>query len=220
MSIIRVKSIKGLKDFANQSNQLVILERTAPLESSVFFKKLMGITFVVIGEVFKKTALSDIRGILDDVISRKIQNDKFYEIWLKDMAHACKTFCDIENSTYISIWIGTKRGCDRYHIDNVPQRMLVTYAGQGTEWLPNEFADRTAFKNGEPNKNIIKDNLAKKYISDWDMALFKGGEKGLLHRTPDTALNNPSILMRLDHANFWINVHKQLAVNRVERVKN
>ena len=65
-------------------------------------------------------------------------------------------FCDLQKRDTINIWIGTNRGCRRYHIDNVPQRLLVTYAGKGTEWLPEEAADRNAYEKGEPNEKIIK----------------------------------------------------------------
>ena len=39
------------------------------------------------------------------------------------------------------------------------------------------------------------------------LAIFKGkkyggGERGILHRTPDAALEKPSLLMRLDHDTF------------------
>ena len=69
------------------------------------------------------------------------------------MALISSVFCDLQKRKTINIWIGTKSGCRRYHIDNVPQRLLVTYAGQGTEWLPNEAAYIIAYQNGEPNKN-------------------------------------------------------------------
>ena len=125
----------------------------------------------------------------------------------------CKLYCDIENSTHVSIWSGSKRGCRRYHVDDVPQRLLVTYSGQGTEWISDEFADRDAYKRGEKNDRILKNKSKKKYIDRWDVALFKGGPNGLLHRTPDSALNNPSILMRLDHPGYWERVNKQIYKN-------
>ena len=38
--------------------------------------------------------------------------------------------------------------------------------------------------------------------------LFRGGSDGLLHRSPDAALNGTSIMMRLDHEYFWNEVMK------------
>ena len=64
-------------------------------------------------------------------------------------------------------------------------------------------ADRTAFANGKSNEPVIKDPSAICFMKAWDVAVFRGGTKGLLHRTPDDALNGPSIMMRLDHPSFW-----------------
>ena len=52
-------------------------------------------------------------------------------------------------------------------------------------------------------KILLKMILEKKFIREWNVAIFKGGPNGLLHRTPDVALNGPSILMRLDYAKYW-----------------
>ena len=73
------------------------------------------------------------------------------------------------------------------------------------------------FFEGEPNNKIIKDKLAIKFINKWDIAIFKGGKNGILHRTPDSALKYySSILMRLDDPSFLDEVKK---VNKVaERI--
>ena len=65
----------------------------------------------------------------------------------------------------------------------------------------------TAIKN-----KIIKDESARKFINKWDIAIFRGGKNGILHRTPDSALKYySSILMRLDDPSFLDEIKK---VNR------
>jgi hypothetical protein len=213
MSVFRTKSIEALKNFATHQDQLGIVERKIPAGADAFFQKLMQTPFGIAGKVRNHDAISDIKDILDDQIPSIIQHDPFYERWIEDMAEAAKIFCDIQNSDSIGFWLGSQRGCRRYHIDNVPLRMLITYAGKGTEWLPDEAADRCAFANGEPNEKIIKNPAAIQFMKKWDVAVFRGGAKGLLHRTPDDALNSPSILMRLDHPSFWDNVLKHQKQN-------
>ena len=124
------------------------------------------------------------------------------------MANAIMLFCDTQKSDSVSFWLGSERGCRRYHIDNVPLRMLITYAGKGTEWLPDKVSDRLAFAKGAPNEKIVRAPTALQFMKAWDIAIFRGGPKGLLHRTPDDAMNGPSILLRLDHSSFWDDVHK------------
>jgi hypothetical protein len=109
------------------------------------------------------------------------------------------------------MWIGSKRGCKRFHIDNVPQRLLITYSGEGTEWLPDAAADKSAYLNGEPNEKILKFPQKKQFVNEWDIAIFKGGSEGLLHRTPDSALKKNSILLRLDHADYWKNIYNNIS---------
>ena len=214
MGYLRIDKMDAIKDFPNKSDQLAIMNRSMPENASLFFKQLLKISFNITGEIYKETATINIKDLLSDKLPKKIKNNVFYQPWIEDMANLCEMFCITEKSSYISFSISSHRGCRRYHIDNVPLRLLVTYAGQGTEWLPDEFANKRAYANGEPNEKIIKDISKKQFIGEWDIALFKGGPEGLLHRTPDSALNNNSILMRLDHARFWKDIQRNVNQNK------
>jgi len=210
MNDFQIKNIEAMQDFPNQSSQLAVMSRSMPENACSFFKKLLELSFNITGEISKERSVNDIQCLLSDNFPEEIQKDFFYETWIKDMAYLCRLFCVMEKSNHISFSISSHRGCRRYHIDNVPLRLLVTYAGQGTEWLPDEFADKKAYKNGEPNENIVKDISAKQFIGEWDIAVFRGGPEGLLHRTPDSALNNNSILMRLDYPDFWRDINRDI----------
>jgi len=208
MSVFQAKTISDLKDFAKQPFQLGITPRQAPESANAFFQKLMVHPFSIANKVRKKSADDDIRVLLEDDIPAALQGDLFFETWVEDMANICRLFCDIQDKSATGFWLGTSRGCKRYHIDNVPIRLLVTYAGTGTEWLPDDAADRAAFADGLPNEKIVKDLSAWQFMNPWDVAIFRGGSEGLIHRTPDDALNDASILMRLDHPKFWENIWK------------
>ena len=214
MGYLRIDKMDAIKDFPNKSDQLAIMNRSMPENASLFFTQLLKISFNITGEIYKETATINIKNLLSDKLPKKIQNNVFYQPWIEDMANLCEMFCITEKSSYISFSLSSHRGCRRYHIDNVPLRLLVTYAGQGTEWLPDEFANKRAYANGEPNERIIKDISKKQFVGEWDIALFKGGPEGLLHRTPDSALNNNSILMRLDHARFWKDIQRNVNQNK------
>ena len=214
MGYLRIDKMDAIKDFPNKSDQLAIITRSMPENASLFFTQLLKTSFNITGEIYKETATINIKDLLSDKLPKKIKNNVFYQPWIEDMANLCEMFCITEKSSYISFSLSSHRGCRRYHIDNVPLRLLVTYAGQGTEWLPDEFANKRAYANGEPNERIIKDISKKQFVGEWDIALFKGGPEGLLHRTPDSALNNNSILMRLDHARFWKDIQRNVNQNK------
>ena len=209
MSFLKIDDIEKISEFSKQDYQLIEIERKNMNNSDSFFREIMYEPFRVIGKISKKNSSEDIKKTLRDIIPLNSQTNSFYKTWVSDMSEICQIFCDTLNSKSISFCLGTERGCSRYHIDNVPMRLLVTYMGQGTEWLPNEIANRAAFAEGLPNEKIVKDSSKIKSIKTFNVAIFRGGAAGLLHRTPDSALKNPSILLRLDHESFWDNILKQ-----------
>ena len=209
MSFLKIDDIEKISEFSKQDYQLIEIERKNMNNSDSFFREIMYEPFRVIGKISKKNSSEDIKKTLRDIIPLNSQTNSFYKTWVSDMSEICQIFCDTLNSKSVSFCLGTERGCSRYHIDNVPMRLLVTYMGQGTEWLPNEIANRVAFEEGLPNEKIVKDSSKIKSIKTFNVAIFRGGAAGLLHRTPDSALKNPSILLRLDHESFWDNILKQ-----------
>ena len=209
MSFLKIDDIEKISEFSKQDYQLIEIERKNMNNSDSFFREIMHEPFRIIGKISKKNSNEDIKKILKDIIPLNSQTNSFYKTWVSDMSEICQIFCDTLNSKSVSFCLGTERGCSRYHIDNVPMRLLVTYMGQGTEWLPNEIANRAAFEEGLPNEKIVKDSSKIKSIKTFNVAIFRGGAAGLLHRTPDSALKNPSILLRLDHESFWDNILKQ-----------
>ena len=207
MSIYKADSLQSLIKFRDSTLQLGIFERRQPEGGASFFKNLMKQDFEIKGTINLMNVHNDLRKLLLKIIDPSLRVNDFYNYWLSDMEEVCKTFCYMENTNSLSFWLGTRRGCRRYHVDNVSKRLLVTYAGQGTEWIPNNSADRRAYEAGEPNKNIIRNKNDLNFIDEWSIAIFKGGSDGILHRTPDTALNGPSILMRLDHPDFLLKTY-------------
>ena len=208
MSVSQTLEFRKLSDFSKQPYKLTMLERKPIVGAEKFFQTIIKSPFRVIGKVYKKNSTEDIESLLKNDVLEVLQVDPFYKVWVSDMAQICEMFCDTLSSDAVGFCLGTDRGCRRYHIDNVSMRLLVTYYGKGTEWLPDAAADRRAFELGEPNENILKVPSKRQYMNSWDIAIFRGGSQGLLHRTPDIALKFPSLLLRLDHPSFWDKVQK------------
>ena len=209
--------IEKFIDFKKNESQLEILRRPSPAKSVLFFKEFSKSISSITGFISKNQSKKDIEKLLKNTLPESIQRHPFFDVWLEDMNYICKLFCTFLNENKLSFWLGSDRGCKRYHLDMVPFRILVTYEGQGTELLPDYAADKDAFIEGKPNNEIIKDKSAIKFINKWDIAIFRGGKNGILHRTPDSASNrHSSILMRLDDSSFLEKIKK---VNEVaERI--
>ena len=208
MSFVEKIDLDNILNTSKTKSYLTISERNSPIGFNDFFKKIIYKPFNINGNVFKKSSVNDIKDILEEKISVSAKNSIHYNYWINDMAKMSSIFCDIMGSIDISFSLGTSRGCSRYHIDNVPMRLLVTYYGQGTEWLPIDNADYGAYSKGKDNENILKDPKKRMYLKPWHISIFKGGSDGILHRTPDSALKSPSLLMRLDHSTFLKDIEK------------
>jgi hypothetical protein len=207
--IYNCEKIDNLNDLKSRKDQVAIFNRKSPKGFNIFLENLCVSPFSVCGIVYKNTAKEDIKKILSPQIFKRLKKNEFYKNWVLDMSNICKLFCNFKDEKSISFWLGTQRGCKRYHVDMVPFRLLVTYVGQGTELLPDHAANRKAFLEGKPNEEIVEKKSALKYLNSWDIAIFRGGKYGMLHRSPDSALNgNSSILMRLDESSFIDDVRR------------
>lgn len=205
--VYQTDRLAKIKSFKLTNYQMGIVNREVPDDAVSFFKTLMKETRFdeLFGSVRKRFARDDILFILQSLkLSSELQSFTFFMRWINDMVEVCKTFCDILGTDSICFWLGMERSCERYHVDAVDFRMLVTYAGTGTEWLPIGAADIDALDNFRSNDKIVKDRNAIQHVKQWDVSIFRGGPKGVVHRSPDAAMDdgNLSILMRLDLPSF------------------
>jgi len=203
-NIKNFSNFKELSSFESDlSCKLAIIKKEPPTQSEAFFSLISHLKIDKLGLVRKEYAEHDIKKLIKDVIPEKISEHPFFNLWISDMTQVSEGFLSLFDQDIITIWIGTERTCGRYHVDNVPFRALVTYAGKGTEYLPDSAADRKAYESGQPNSSIIANKSKIRWINQWDVAIFKGGAHGLLHRTPDESLNGFSVMMRLDNPDFF-----------------
>ena len=197
----------SIDNFYKDELYLNILDREKPYKSNEFFKNLIEEPFEFNVNIKKVNAFEDIKYHLNKELLKRVQDQIFYYKWIKDMSKICILYSDIIKKDSLNFSLKTSRGCKRYHIDNVPVRLLVTYYGKGTEWLPRDVCNYSAYYNGESNEKIIKIKNRSKFIKPWSIAVFKGqkfkgGTKAILHRTPNEALNKKSLLMCLDSEAF------------------
>ena len=197
----------SIDNFYKDDSYLNILDREKPYKSNEFFKNLIAEPFELNINLKKANVFEDIKYYLNKELLKRVQDQIFYYKWIKDMSEICILYSDIIKKNSLNFSLKTFRGCKRYHIDNVPVRLLVTYFGIGTEWLPRDACNYSAYYNGESNEKIIKIKNRSKFIKPWSIAIFKGqkfkgGTEAILHRTPNEALNNKSLLMCLDSDDF------------------
>jgi|TARA_B110000902_G_scaffold261158_1_gene335411 hypothetical protein len=101
--------------------------------------------------------------------------------------------------------------CPRFHVDKVLCRLVTTYQGSATEWLPHNIIDRSKLGHGNGGKSDEQSGLFSKQddiqqLKLGDVALLKGeawkGNEGagLVHRSPSMAVGEQRLLLSLDIA--------------------
>lgn len=102
-----------------------------------------------------------------------------------------------------------KAMCPKFHVDKVPCRLVTTYQGMATQWLPYELVDQTKLGWG---CNGLPDSESGLYQSESDIqqldcgdvalikgTLWKGNENaGLVHRSPELIANEKRLILTLD----------------------
>lgn len=86
--------------------------------------------------------------------------------------------------------------CPAFHVDQVALRLLCTYRGAGTQWLP-DHADADD-RCGQDNNDRVRE------IACGAVAVAKGArypgqpDRGLMHRSPPTPVQFPRVVVVID----------------------
>ncbi|WP_437590337.1 DUF1826 domain-containing protein [Sorangium sp. So ce1000] len=106
--------------------------------------------------------------------------------------------------------VQARDGCRKFHADYVGLRLLCTYAGPGTEWIPNEAVRREMLARpgvpiAEANRAIVAFSGAVRFAATGEVLLLKGevfpgnAGNGAVHRSPPVeAAGARRLLLTLD----------------------
>lgn len=95
----------------------------------------------------------------------------------------------------------SKPMCPRFHVDNVPLRLISTYSGAASEWLEEGGMDRSRLT--QPQAEPWDARHARQLKAGW-VALAKGEKwqgnegAGLIHRSPMPLPGERRLLLTLD----------------------
>jgi hypothetical protein len=83
--------------------------------------------------------------------------------------------------------------CPKFHVDYVRYRLVTTYLGPGTEWVPDEAVRREALDHPpdcpcDANKQIVREASAIRHAVPGEVIVMKGALHpdlhGAVHRSP------------------------------------
>lgn len=93
--------------------------------------------------------------------------------------------------------------CPRFHVDRIPVRLLCTYGGPGSEWLPVGSVPAGLLTPGASQDGRVKAEAVER-LAAGQVALFKGDTwdespgGGVVHRSPAVTAGTQRLLVTLD----------------------
>jgi len=144
-------------------------------------------------------------------LEKLLGSTKMARILCKDIESLVDIFCNLFDLKQVGLRLAVldRAMCPRFHVDGVPCRLVTTYQGVATEWLPHHSADRSKLGMGNQGKPVEESGLFQnaadiQQLSQGDVALLKGegwaGNQGagLIHRSPSLNLNSRRLLLTID----------------------
>ena len=134
-----------------------------------------------------------------DFLVDKIGADEKLISFYEDIQYLTKLFCELFDikDAWLRIDAIDKPMCPRFHADHLKCRLVTTYYGPGTQWLPNSLVNRNKLGHGN---NGLADDISGLFskksdienLDVGDIGLLKGEAwvnnegLGLVHRSPHT----------------------------------
>lgn len=146
-----------------------------------------------------------------DVIAKALGNTQELRPLCDDVALLVDMFCCLLDVPQAGLRLVSldRAMCPRFHVDRVPARLVTTYVGKATQWLPHARVDRTKLGVGaaglsDETSGLYSPQLPAPQLEVGDVALLKGetwpGNEGagLVHRSPPVAEGERRLLLTLD----------------------
>ena len=146
---------------------------------------------------------------VEEYIRDKLTGATCADALSKDVAMIVDMFCclfDVEEAGLRLTTLDSAM-CPKFHVDQIPCRLVTTYTGAATQWLEKNDIERSKLGiagvvNNLPNMH--NSDLAVKQMHSGDVALLKGSgwqgneSMGLVHRSPALMLDERRLLLTLD----------------------
>jgi hypothetical protein len=84
-------------------------------------------------------------------------------------------------------------GCKFFHVDHVECRSITTFAGPGTEFVPDRYVNRAALGKGD-NDSVVPDPAHIRRLPLYATGYFAG----VVHRSPPASCAAPRIVFVVD----------------------
>ena len=160
----------------------------------------------------KELRIGHERPPVEQILPKDLHAQPGAEAWLSDVEYLIGLFRDLFGPSALGLRLRTldKAMCPRFHVDRVPVRLVCTYGGLGTEWLPEAAVNRdrlghAACGQADEDSGLLLDPGAIRAMPSFAVGLLKGelwdGNQGhgAVHRSPRPTPQQPRrLLLTLD----------------------
>jgi len=165
--------------------------------------------------IMKKKTLAVTAENTHEELVKAFGEGRISKVFSDDVAQLVDMFCclfDLQRAG-LRLTVMDSAICPRFHVDKIPCRLVSTYHGIATQWLPNHLIDRSKLGPGSLGKKDEESGLIQNLndiqsLNLGDVALIKGERwegnegAGLVHRSPPIEVGVQRLLLTLDFIDF------------------
>ena len=151
----------------------------------------------------------------DTVFNKLIESESELvnaQAFCKDISELVEMFCALFDVSQVGLRLKVLDSamCPRFHVDRVPCRLISTYCGATSEWLPHDAVDRSKLGKGnnglsDADSGLFQSEENINRLKVGDVAILKGElwegneNAGLVHRSPQVSAGDKRFLLTLDY---------------------
>ena len=158
---------------------------------------------------------------VEKTLITKISSSDEASYLFEDISKIIKMFCDLFDMKSVWLRLDAIYGpmCPRFHVDSVRCRLVTTYIGPATQWLPHDFVDRSKLGHGneglsDEDSGLYLNSRQIQQLNVGHIALLKGEGwkgnegRGLVHRSPHQQGNYKRLYMTIDFIELYFKIYQ------------
>ncbi len=156
---------------------------------------------------------------VEKILANKLGENENILFLITDISKVVRLFCNLFNIDQVWLRLDAIESpmCPRFHVDNLKCRLVSTYKGPATQWLPHNIVNRDKLGHGneglpDEESGLFLKNSDIKELNVGDVALLKGEAwegnegKGLVHRSPHKEGDYKRLYMTIDFINLYLKI--------------
>ena len=152
----------------------------------------------IVREISPKEVFSELNRLLPD--------SQYKHAFLEDVHLLSDMMCCIFDCKSVGLRLITLEHamCPKFHTDKISGRLICTYMGKGTQWLPHTAKGGLESLNQTKALSQMEEQHTILSAKQGDVLLLKGDAwpknegKGAIHRSPPNSLTQRRVLLTLD----------------------